>query len=133
MDDAARLEYRRRPSAERLWQPPALTVATGRGDCTALATFLYYRMRKGGVKNGRIVFGFMGANWHAWVEWRGYVLDPTIHAIAAMPDASDYRPCWGYDRRGRYRYIETPSGDGEPHGRGNHMFLINATASGTCR
>ncbi|MEW6355371.1 MAG: hypothetical protein AB1696_03520 [Planctomycetota bacterium] len=107
MDDAARLEYHRRPGAERLWQSPAETAATGKGDCTALATFLYYKMLKGGVRNGRIVFGFMGEAWHAWVEWRGHILDPTTYTIAAASGLSDYRPCWGYEMGGKYRYIET--------------------------
>ncbi|NOZ21762.1 MAG: hypothetical protein GXP25_11840 [Planctomycetes bacterium] len=105
--ETAKLDYYRAPRTSVVWQLPTTTEQTGRGDCTALATVLYHRLLKSNVKDGRIVFGYYDGLWHAWVNWRGYILDPTMSPYPIKKDWGGYQPCWGYDMAGKYRYVAT--------------------------
>ena len=104
--ETAKLGYRRTADMEHTWQSPQTTAYRGYGDCTSQATLLYQRLLKSGVRDAKIAFGYYGYTWHAWVEWRGYVLDPTVSWVPVKPAMDEYRPCWGYDLAGKYRYIE---------------------------
>ncbi|MEW6358342.1 MAG: hypothetical protein AB1696_18560 [Planctomycetota bacterium] len=108
--DIAGYRYHRAGDADAVWQLPETTERERRGDCAALATLLYQRMLKQNVQDGRIVFGFRGGLWHAWVEWRGHILDPAISSRPMSDDTGSYRPAWGYDLAGRYRFELAPVG-----------------------
>ncbi|MEW6359325.1 MAG: hypothetical protein AB1696_23520 [Planctomycetota bacterium] len=105
LSETAALNYYRATRGQVVWQLPTTTEQTGRGDCTALATLLYQRLLKNDVRDSRIVFGYYGGMWHAWVNWRGYVLDPTMSSSPIEEGWGDYQPHWGYDMAGKYRYV----------------------------
>ena len=103
--DMAMFEYNRKHDGLIQWQLPEETERERRGDCTALATLLYQRMLKAGVSGGRIVFGDYRDQWHAWVEWRDYILDPSLSLRPISRQAAgEYRPVWAYDLSGKYRF-----------------------------
>lgn len=102
----AALRYSRKPEASLIWQLPEVTEREGQGDCTALATLLYQRMLREQIRDARIVFGNWEDAWHAWVEWRGYILDPVRSARPERSGMNEYRPVWGYDLAGKYRFVE---------------------------
>lgn len=106
--ETARLHYYRAPRSQVVWQLPTTTQRTGQGDCTALATLLYQRLLASKIKHSRIVFGYYGTRWHAWVNWRGHILDPTMSSHPIEESWGGYQPCWGYDMAGKYRYVAMP-------------------------
>jgi len=103
--ETSQLEYCREPKSEHVWRLPATIQEQGKGDCTAFATMLYQKMLQNGIRDGRIVFGYHGDLWHAWVAWRGYVLDATRSPVPLKPEADEYYSLWGYDLAGKYRFI----------------------------
>jgi len=107
--DIAEYNYHRPPGAEVVWQLPETTERERRGDCAALATLLYQRMLKQNIKDGRIVFGLRGGRRHAWVKWRGRILDPAMSPQPIRDDTGKYRPTWGYDLAGKYYFEMVPT------------------------
>ena len=65
-------------------QSPRTTVVTG-GDCADKARLLRALMKASGFESDIVVDRVEGQKLnHAWVEWRGYRLDPTWGEIERM-------------------------------------------------
>lgn len=85
-----------------VWKPPDLTARHG-GDCEDKAILLYYRMKKLGLRDMVLAIGQWDDVCHAWVEWRGNILDPwaTDRPIRTKT-ADNYRAEAYYGPAGRY-------------------------------
>ena len=83
------------------WQLPAETLAWGIGDCEDTSTLLCSLLRCDNLCSPNEVFvdcGLVGGWGHAWVNYRGYILETTLDGLPAS-GLGTYN---GYQRQARF-------------------------------
>jgi hypothetical protein len=88
------LRWRPEPPGEESFDPPSVTIARGWGDCDDLAPWLAAELRESGQDPlARAIAVRSGPDtWHAVVESRGEILDPSLWA--GMPGGTGQGAPW---------------------------------------
>jgi hypothetical protein len=88
------LRWRPEPPGEESFDPPSTVISRGWGDCDDLAPWLAAELRESGQDpNARAIAVRSGPDtWHAVVESRGEILDPSLWA--GMPGGTGQGAPW---------------------------------------
>lgn len=89
------------------WQYPRETILKG-GDCEDKAFLLLSALIQAGVNGAQGVKGHYLGQGHIWVEYNGYILDPSLKSSKLIPvkKSAGYTPFFKFDQNNFY-YCET--------------------------
>lgn len=86
------------------WQYPAETLQKKGGDCEDKAFLLLSMLIKAGIKEAQGVKGRYLGQGHMWVEYNGYILDPSRKNTRPIPikKSIGYTPFFKFDEDNIY-------------------------------
>lgn len=88
---------------KEFWQYPEETIAKG-GDCEDKTFLLLSMLIQAGIEEAQGVKGRCLGKGHMWVEYKGYILDPSkkIPKLIPIKKSTGYSPHFKFDRQSSY-------------------------------